>query len=111
MVADPFRHFSSEADGGGGGEEGEEEEGKEEEEEEEEATGTTKTGRMAGKRGTVTMSVRASVRAERASAKRTIICSIFDNESRMGGVGVGVASFSRRHEGEQRRGRRRGRRR
>ena len=89
MAADPFRRFSSEADGGGG---------EEEEEEEEEETGNTKTGRMAGKRRRVPMNVRVTVRVERASAKRAIISSIFDTESRMGGGGVGVASFPRRHE-------------
>ena len=81
---------------------------------------------MAGKIRTMPVSVRVSVgdpqysecgsrgiirKADQSKTERAMISSIFDNESRMGGVGVGVASFSRRHEGEQRRGRRRRRRR
>ena len=121
----------------GKGEEEQEEEEEEEKEEEkkknqkktkrkrEKGTDQTKERRVAGKRKTMPMSVRVSVgnpqysecerrgiirKADRSSTERAIISSIFESESRMGGIGVDVASFPRRHEGRRRRKRRRRRR-
>ena len=104
----------SEADGGGGKEEGkEEEEEGEREQEEEEGEDKTKKRKMAGQKETVPISVRVSVgdprcnesgrrrtyrRADRTITERALMSSIFDNESRMGDVDVGVACFPRRHK-------------
>ena len=81
--------------------------------ERENGAGETEKGEMAGKRRTIPKSVRVSVgdprysecgsrgiirKADQSKTERAMIGSIFDNESRMGGIGVGVASFPRRHE-------------